>query len=157
MTLTLLRSSHCPDKYPESGAFQMELGIGCTADFSWAALSRQAVVFSHPLYPYSNSLHPGALGQRHSFLRVAGNAVVTALKRGEDHPGAAVLRLYTSEKAPAAVSVTVDGGVTEAVRTDITEREKSPLTLAGGGLELTLAPGEMQTIEFWRESSYETE
>lgn len=79
----LLRASTIPDRYPEQGVHQIELGFAVSQDVSPAALARIGMEFAHPLYPYSNSLHTGQLPQRKSLLTVNG-AQVLALKPGED-------------------------------------------------------------------------
>lgn len=155
LTLALLRSSHCPDKYPESGAFQMELGIGATADPSWLALARQAILFAHPLYPFSNRLHKGTLGQQHSFLRLDGRVLVSTLKRAEYQPDACVLRVYTGEQTPVPISLTASDGIAGGERTDITERKKVPLAPENGSLKLEITPYGMETIKFWSGGNHE--
>lgn len=94
--LNLLRASTIPDRYPEQGVHQIELGIAVTEDSAPAALSRIGMEFSHPLYPYSNSLHHGTLPQSGSLLMVRG-AEVLALKPGED-PSQIILHLANAKE-----------------------------------------------------------
>ena len=81
--VNLLRSSTVPDRYPEQGVHQMELGLAVSAGCDCDSLTQIGMVFSHPLYPYSNSLHHGVLPQTKSLLQVE-NAQVFSLKPGED-------------------------------------------------------------------------
>ena len=57
----LLRASTIPDKYPEQGVHQIEIGLTPTTDVAPELLSQIGTEFAHPLYPYSNSLHTGSL------------------------------------------------------------------------------------------------
>ena len=83
LILDLLRASTIPDRYPEQGVQQMEIGVGVIEQAREDALLEQSTRFSHPLFPYSNSLHHGTLSQRESFLHVSPQASVVALKPGE--------------------------------------------------------------------------
>lgn len=98
LTLDLLRASTVPDRYPEQGVHQFEIGLGAAASADSDVLRTMADCFAHPLYAYSNSLHTGTLGQSGSFLNVSG-AAVTALKPAESGHGVA-LRLL-NERADA--------------------------------------------------------
>ena len=111
LTLDLLRSSTIPDRYPEQGVHQFEIGLGAAPSADSACLRELADCFTHPLYPYSNSLHTGPLGQTGSFLQVSG-AAVTALKPAEDENGV-VLRLLNETNAPADAAVLCSGTQTQ--------------------------------------------
>ncbi len=103
VTYSLLRASTVPDKYPEQGVHQIELGLAAAENPSPETLSRIGTVFSHPLYPYSNSLHPGVLPPRKSFLQVKG-AEVLALKPAEKG-SRVVLRVLNVRGVPQPVKV----------------------------------------------------
>ncbi len=53
LTLDLLRSSTIPDRYPEQGVHQFEIGLGAAPSADSACLRELADCFTHPLYPYS--------------------------------------------------------------------------------------------------------
>lgn len=95
----LLRASTVPDRYPEQGVHQIELGLAVTKDTGCGALAQIGTEFAHPLYPYSNSLHTGTLPQRGGLLRICG-AQVLALKPGEDN-SSVVLHLCNPTDSPA--------------------------------------------------------
>ena len=97
----LLRASTIPDRYPEQGVHQIELGFAVAQDMTPASLARIGMEFSHPLYPYSNSLHTGELPQKGSLLTVS-DAQVLALKPGED-PTQVVLHLMDGDHARISV------------------------------------------------------
>ena len=99
--VALVRASTIPDRYPEQGVHQIELGLAASEDTTPAALTRIGMEFSHPLYPYSNSLHHGELPQSGSLLTVS-DAEVLALKPGED-PAHVVLHVAEASKAELSV------------------------------------------------------
>lgn len=97
----LLRASTIPDRYPEQGVHQIELGLSSVDCCDEAVLARLGTEFSHPLYPYSNSLHTGTLPQSASLLTVQGGEVL-ALKPGEE---ATKVVLHVKAEQPPQLSL----------------------------------------------------
>ena len=101
----LLRASTIPDKYPEQGVHQIEIGLTSTTDITPTALSQIGTEFSHPLYPYSNSLHCGSLPQSASLFR-AEQCDVLALKPGEDGHSL-ILHAYNPSSSPVTATLSI--------------------------------------------------
>ena len=108
LCIDLLRSSINPDRYPEYGICQMELGLSITHDGDWYSMTGQAVKFTQPLYIYSNTVHNGTLPRTGSLLRVEGRANVAALKQAENGEGV-VLRLYQSDAVSSDIGICLQG------------------------------------------------
>lgn len=144
LCLDLLRSSVNPDRYPEYGVCQMELGLGITPDADWYTLTRQAVLFSQPVYVYSNTIHKGMLPESGSVLRLSGRANVAGVKQAEEGQGV-IVRLYQSDDSPAAVTITTPG-LTEAAATDILERKTGALPVVRASVSVELPAKALQSI-----------
>lgn len=142
--VTLLRASNLPDPYPESGVNQIEIGVAACASGGWAELTRCATLFSHPVYPYSNGIHAGALPQRRSLLRVEG-ARVCGLKASEDGNGL-IVRLLNGGEERVQARVAPAADLRSAVLTDIEERPQKAAGLSGGEAAVALAPCALETL-----------
>lgn len=101
----LLRASTIPDKYPEQGVHQIEIGLTPTTDVAPELLYQIGTEFAHPLYPYSNSLHTGSLPQRNSLFR-ADHCDVLALKPGEDGHSL-ILHAYNPTTSPTTATLSI--------------------------------------------------
>ena len=104
LSITLLRSSINPDKYPELGIQSMELGLGVAESTDWKILTEKAICFAHPLYIYSNTIHAGLLPACSSLIRIEGRANVIALKRSEDRSGLTI-RLGNHDENQSTVTI----------------------------------------------------
>jgi len=142
LLISLLRSSHTPDPYPDTGVYHFEIGLGCVQDFHWTTLSRKAFCFAHPVFAHSNTLHRGGLPQETSLLRLAGKARVTALKPAEDGKSV-ILRLYQNNQAGETIRIETAHA---AVTADLYEHGGERIAADGGGVRLTLAPWTVESI-----------
>ncbi len=142
LQVSLLRSSHSPDKLPEAGVHHMEIGLAAVPDFDWAALTRRAFCFSHPIFAHSNSLHVGRLPQEGSLLRLTGDARVTALLPLQDGESV-LLRLYQNSVKPHSITCAPVAG---ADLTDALERGTQPLDVTDDTVEITPQPWALQSI-----------
>lgn len=102
LCLTLLRGSVYPDRNPEEDEHSMQIGLGITDSIDWFDLTKRAMLFSHPVFVYSNTIHTGPLPNSGSIIRVKGRANVTAFKEAEDGNGF-VMRLVNNDDQPAKV------------------------------------------------------
>lgn len=146
LSVTLLRSSHTPDHYPESGVNQMELGLGIAPNTDWYALTQQAFCFSHPLYVYSNDLHTGTMPANGQLLHLQGRARVTALKLSENGE-ALVLRAYQNDDAAQTLSLTP---AVQYVQTDLCE---NVITQPCDSQNMSLAPWQLHSIQWKSEQN----
>lgn len=145
--LNLLRGSINPDPCPEYGVCQMELGLGLAREADWYALTAQAMCFAHPLYIYSNTIHPGTLPASGQFLALEGRANVASVRRDED--GNIFFRLYQSDEDARQVTLRCPD-LSAAERTDLLERTRSALPAADGAA-VELAPKALESIRLRRE------
>lgn len=134
----LLRGSTIPDRYPEQGIHQIELGLAVSQSSDCDTLARIGMTFAHPLYPYSNSLHIGTLPQRQSLLQVSG-AQVLALKPSEVRKHL-VLHMANQAAQPACVTISASSRPV-----DIGENP----VCAEYGTEITLESNSVQSFELF--------
>lgn len=144
LCIDLLRSSINPDRYPEYGICQMELGLSITSDGDWYSMTAQAVKFTQPLYIYSNTIHSGKLPRTGSLLRIKGRANISALKQAEDGKGV-ILRMYQSDDASSDISVHLQG-LAEAEVSDLLERKINTLSIEGDTVRIVLPANTIQTV-----------
>lgn len=104
LSLTLLRSSVYPDKDPEHGEHDLQIGLGIVTNSNPYILKEQAIRFSHPIYAYSNTIHSGTLPNCSSLIHVEGGANIAALKPAESGKGL-VLRLENNFHLPSKAAV----------------------------------------------------
>lgn len=141
--LNLLRSSCVPDAYPEHGFHRFEVGLGVTHSFDWTRLRRQGVLFSHPIYAYANSAHPGPLPQKHSFIQVEGrSAVVSVEPQGEG----LLLRLNGGDSQSVPLAVGLDAPIAQAQLRDALETTQAPANIAQGKAHLEMPPHGLMTV-----------
>lgn len=122
LCLTLLRSSVYPDRNPEEGERSMQIGLGITDGVDWMSLTKKAVLFSHPVFVYSNTIHTGPLPDSGSIIRVNGRANVTAFKEAEDGNGF-VMRLVNGDDQPSKILLDFPQQM-RAEQADILERKQ---------------------------------
>ena len=106
----------------------------------------QAMCFSHPLYAYSNSVHPGTFGQSFSFLKVDGQVKVAALKETEDGDGL-LLRYYNCSEKEEQLEVESAGGWKEVSRSDAMENSGEKLADQGNVLTVRQAASSLDCVK----------
>jgi len=142
LSVTLIRSSHSPDKLPETGVHTMEIGVAAVPDFAPETLHSRAFCFAHPLYVRSTLVRKGRLPQAGSLLRYTGGARVTALKPAEDGEGLLV-RMASGGQEAETVSIAPAAAAAEA---DILETALRPLPVRDGQAEAAVPPHALQTV-----------
>ncbi len=141
--LNLLRSSCVPDAYPEHGFHRFEVGLGVTHSFDWTWLYRQGVLFSHPIYAYANSQHPGKLPQQHSFIQVEGRAAVVSVEPQDE---GMLLHLNGGDAQSAPLSLGLDAPIAIAQLRDTLETTSEPADIAQGKAVLEMPPHGLATV-----------
>ena len=109
LQVTLLRSSSNPDPYPELGVSHFRFGLSCEQDDAFA-LKAAGDLFVNRDLPYaSNTAHTGLLPLTDRFIRLHGDALVTAVKVSEKKDGIVVrlASIYTDRES--SVSLSLDG------------------------------------------------
>ena len=84
-----------------------------------------------------------------SFVRIdrrAGDVVLSALKQAEDRSGT-IVRLFNPGDEPASVGLFVDWPIAHAFAVNFLEERQGALAVKDGGINLVLAPKQIQTIE----------
>jgi alpha-mannosidase len=142
MMISLIRSSHSPDKLPEIGVHSMELGIAAIPDFEPETLDRHAFCFAHPVYVHSARLHKGRLPQTGSLLKLSGHARVTALKPVKDGKRL-LIRMVQSGKDAQTVTL---APVAEAALTDVPENIIKTLPVKGRQATVDLPAHTLQSV-----------
>lgn len=144
--INLLRAAYTPDRYPDQGFHHWELGVGVLPSSDWCEMMSQAMCFSHPLYAYSNSVHPGTFGQSFSFLKVDGQVKVAALKETEDGDGL-LLRYYNCSEKEEQLEVESAGGWKEVSRSDAMENSGEKLADQGNVLTVWQAASSLDCVK----------
>ncbi len=145
LSVTLLRASHTPDRYPEHGVNQMELGLGVAETGDWYGLNRDAFCFSHPIYVYSNSLHEGSMPPDGRLLELEGRTRVTALKTAEEGTGL-VLRVYQNDEEDRPLRIRTR--MSQAVETDLCERGLTAPEPCDGVWQLEQSPWRVHSLRW---------
>lgn len=139
LCLTLLRSSVYPDRNPEEDEHSMQIGLGITDSVDWFDLTKRAMLFSHPVFVYSNSIHTGQLPENGSIIRINGRVNVTAVKAEEDGQGV-VIRLVNNDDQPGKIVLDLH----QKMRTGLTDLLEAPSRLCD--TNPVIAANSMQTI-----------
>lgn len=85
MLIDLIRGSYDPDPYPDLGIHYINIGVGISNQYSWDVLLKEAILFSHPIYPYSNTVHTGTRSSRESFIQVSDGIKIASVKVAEEN------------------------------------------------------------------------
>lgn len=136
LLIDLVRGSFDPDPYPDLGEHYINIGIGFEKDYSREKLLREAILFSHPVYALSCTVHEGKAKQRECFLKVTGNAKVSSMKAAEDGSNAVVIRLYSCSEAEEPVSLKFLEKPISAKYTSLTENECADTAVEMDGCEV---------------------
>lgn len=149
MTIDLIRGAYDPDPYPELGIHVMNLGLGIQEKAEWGKLLEAGYLFSHFLYPYSNTIHKGEAAAEHSFMKVEGDVKIAAWKLGEAD-NTWVIRMYHSHKRSEQVKITAERAIVRAEFTDLLERPQGDQTVnvnADGSVKFELPACSIRTIK----------
>jgi alpha-mannosidase len=96
---------------------------------------------------------PGGTGPlTRSFLRIerlAGDVVLSALKRAEDRPST-IVRLFNPGDEETNVVVSLDAPIAQAFAVNFLEERQAELAVENGGVVLRLRPKQIQTMELLR-------
>lgn len=147
LTVNLLRSSYEPDPYPEFGVHSMDIGIVVCENADWTKLLQKAIQFSHPIYPYSNSVHGGTYALEHSFLKVSDNVKVSTVKIDEAKEDSLIVRMYHCSEQQEEVVVTTAASVESAKMIDILENEIEDVKVDGDSIKLQIPAYSLRTLK----------
>jgi alpha-mannosidase len=126
LRLTLIRSSYEPDILPEIGQHEVHVAVQPLAgELPVAEAIRLGQAFNHALRVIGTDVHGGAWPATGQFVRVAGGAVLSAIKKAEDR-NAVVIRLFNPTRQKVTARFQLDaamlGEVAEAHEVDLLER-----------------------------------
>lgn len=145
LTVTLLRSSYNPDPYPDLAMHPIEIGIAVTPGANTYTMIEDARRFAHPILTCSAANQKGKLPLNCSFMKIDGNAKLSALKISEDEK-AIVARIYQPGDKTETVKITPVYPVTAAWEADVHERKKQPISVEDNTITLEMAAGTLHTI-----------
>lgn len=144
LTLTLLRASDGPDRYPEIGQRFCRIGL---TPAQVSALKELGERFAHWSFPYTtNTAHAGTLPLSAQLVSVRGDVTVSGVKMAEEGNGLVLRLANLYNDRPADAEVSLGFPAEKAVETDLAEQEKRELALENGKLSLTLEPGQIVTV-----------
>ncbi|MDY4219502.1 MAG: glycoside hydrolase family 38 C-terminal domain-containing protein [Candidatus Faecousia sp.] len=145
LQVSLLRSSSQPDPYPELGERNFRLGLAFAPDEP-RALKALGSAFAHRDLPYaSNTAHAGTLPLEGRFLRLTGEAALSAVKTAEDGQGLIVRLAALSLTEPASLTLALPG-LRAAAFVDLAEQPLGPCPVEAEQAAFTLAPGQVKSL-----------
>ena len=150
MAYTLLRGAYDPDPYPDLGIHYISLGLGVENSLSWSRFLKQGILFSHPIYAYSNTIHKGSGRDSQSFLCIDGDVKLSALKIPESEKNAWILRLYHCSPQDETATLRSYFPIERAELTDILEQTEDGGEVEvenSSKVELTIPPYGIRTIK----------
>jgi alpha-mannosidase len=104
---------------------------------------------NYQLLPVVAEAHEGSLPASHSFVQIEPkNVILSAMKKAEDDNGV-IFRFYEFQGKPAQVRLRLPEPATEAVQTNLMEKEEKTLSLGADGREIVVPIGryEIATVK----------
>jgi alpha-mannosidase len=150
LRIFLLRSPTWPDPEADRGHHSFRYSLFPHAENWKQALTvRRGYEFNYKLLGIQVQPHGGSLPSSHSFVDLKQeNVVLTAIKKAEDGD-ALLFRFYEWAGKTVDVQITVPGGATEAVATNLMETPEGPPLPITGSNEITVPvhPYEIVTVQ----------
>lgn len=144
ITVDLIRGSHRPERVPDQGVHQIEIGLGIVDTCHWTELNRFATIFAHPIYCYSNTIHSGVLPQSGQLLQVGGDIHVLALKTAEDEDGFVLRLAQAGDSSNVVVKL---ANMSRVQVTDILERPVESLQIQDDSVQIPIPGKSIRTIK----------
>jgi len=151
ISLTLLRSSHEPDPYPEFGRHKIEFALFVgNHELSNYDIIEQSYNYNHDISVISNDIHEGNLPAEMKFMDIeTSSSVVSAIKRSENYENKLIIRLYEVNGKHDKVNITLYNlKPLNAYFTDINEEKilKEGIALDQNRIYFVMSPYEFKTI-----------
>jgi alpha-mannosidase len=146
MSVTMLRASQHPDRYPEVGFRCFDIGIGVLSD-DLLEMHQTASCMTEELPYITNKSHDGSLPLNGCFMKVEGNIVAGAVKSPQDNSKGFVIRLYevSGQSGKAALSFTIPPK--NVTLTDIHEKPVTCGILSDNRLSFDINANEVVTLK----------
>ena len=148
--LTLLRSPTDPDPHADQGPHHFTYAMyPHTGGWLEADTELRGYELNYQLLPVVAEAHEGSLPASHSFVQIEPkNVILSAMKKAEDDNGV-IFRFYEFQGKPAQVRLRLPEPATEAVQTNLMEKEEKTLSLAADGREIVVPIGryEIATVK----------
>jgi len=140
--LTLLRSPVSPDPIADQGPHEFTYAMYPHAG-GWkkAGTELRGYELNYRAIPLVAEAHEGPLPSSYSFVTIEpSNVILTAIKKAEDD-NSVIFRFYEFEGKPSRVRLRLPEAATQAVETNLMEKEEHSISLGPGGKELTTPIG----------------
>ncbi|MCE5173075.1 glycosyl hydrolase-related protein [Paenibacillus profundus] len=139
MAITLLRSSHSPDPYPEVGMHNFQFAVCLTDYTSTQQMLQESYHYQHPLEAVSVRPSRGILPLVNSFVTLErGQVSLAAIKVAErSAPNRWIVRLYETEGEQTTVSLKFSEKVKNAYFVSIVEQKTDGVGISINGSNIT--------------------
>lgn len=144
--VTLIRSTDNPDHLPEFGKHDHKVAIGILDDDK-KTIFAAAQSFTLPLLSASVCAHKGTVPAEHSWLKVEGDVIVSAVKTPEDNQKGLIVRFYSISEEEAQVNIKLYGEPKCATIVNTLENETGKAEINGNTVTLTAKPLSLYTVK----------
>ncbi|MDE3178901.1 MAG: alpha-mannosidase [Acidobacteriota bacterium] len=140
--LTLLRSPTSPDPIADRGPHDFTYAMFPHAgDWREAGTEFAGYELNYPVHAHASEVHEGALPASHSFVQIEPrNVILTAVKKA-DADNSLIFRFFEFEGKDSQVTLTLPEAASNAVETNLMEKEENPVSLGAGGKSISVAIG----------------
>ena len=146
MSVTMIRASTMPDKYPEVGMHTNNIGVGVSASCP-AEREKNANRFLHPVQAVAVMPHAGSLEPKGEMLKVEGSVAVTAVKLPEETEGRElIVRCYEECGQQGEARLTFMQAPRGAWVADLLERPGAELRIEKGTVIVPVQPYTINTV-----------
>ena len=144
--VTLIRSTDNPDHLPEFGKHDHKVAIGILDDDK-KTIFAAAQSFTLPLLSASVCAHKGTVPAEHSWLKVEGDVIVSAVKTPEDNQKGLIVRFYSISEEETQVNIKLCGEPKSATIVNTLENETGKAEINGNTVTLTAKPLSLYTVK----------
>ncbi len=144
--VTLIRSTDNPDHLPEFGKHDHKVAIGILDDDK-KTIFAAAQSFTLPLLSASVCAHKGTVPAEHSWLKVEGDVIVSAVKTPEDNQKGLIVRFYSISEEETQVNIKLYGEPKCATIVNTLENETGKSKISGNTVSLTAKPLSLYTVK----------
>lgn len=144
--VTLIRSTDHPDHLPEFGKHDHKVAIGILDDDK-KTIFAAAQSFTLPLLSASVCAHKGTVPAEHSWLKVEGDVIVSAVKTPEDNQKGLIVRFYSISEEETQVNIKLHDEPKCATIVNTLENETGKAKINGNTVSLTAKSLSLYTVK----------
>lgn len=146
----LIRSSTEPDTHPEFGRHAIDIALVPYTDVSNSAKIRLSAAYNQKLTYFNLKSQKGSKALNGKLFEIESDAVLSAVKKGENDSDSVVMRFYEADGRKAAVKINTLFDAGKAYVTDLNEKEIKEIPVKNGIVETEIAPYSIMTVKINR-------